>query len=148
MTCGFKSAPHSWHPIKLTKQAKFKLLAEGRHAMSCVIKTSLFLFNGSQSPWQQLWVILGWRWHPGWWMSLSLLRESCCCHLPVIWGGSSPGMWHSCGRRRAGDGCGDLQLAACPWSWWSWFGTPTPRKALPVLSFRTGFALLPRWSLH
>lgn len=65
MTCGFKSAPHSWHPIKLTKQAKFKLLAEGRHAMSCVIKTSLFLFNGSQSPWQQLWVILGWRWHPG-----------------------------------------------------------------------------------
>lgn len=59
MTCGFRSGPHSWHPIKLTKQAKFKLLAEARHSMSCVIKMSLFIFNDFQLPWQQPWVTRG-----------------------------------------------------------------------------------------
>lgn len=59
MTCGFRSGPHLWHPIKLTKQAKFKLLAVARHSWSYVIKMSLFIFNDFQLPWQQLWVTQG-----------------------------------------------------------------------------------------
>ena len=59
MTCGFKSCPRSWHPIKLTKQAKFRLPAQARRFIHCVIKSSLFLYfscrpNDFQSPQQHL----------------------------------------------------------------------------------------------
>lgn len=78
MTCGFKSGPHSWHPIKLTKQAKFKLLPVARNSLSCVIKMSLFIFNDFQLPWRQLWVTQG-----GGCESLEVTPgEGCPCPLP------------------------------------------------------------------
>lgn len=48
MTCGFASCPRSWHPIKLTKQAKFSLPAGTRRFMHCVTKMGLFLYFSCQ----------------------------------------------------------------------------------------------------